>query len=119
MRPTDAKGKDYKRAPLGELKINDQDAVGLQISRKGRPDVNIYFAKKTGLPLKCEVRSLDGLEANKEVIHELLMTEYKKFGDLKMFTKLVWNKDGKRYLERELAEVKAEESLDADLFAKP
>jgi hypothetical protein len=119
MRPMDAKGKEFKLSPLGELKVGDEDALGIQISTKGKPDVNMYLAKKTGLPLKCEVRTQDGLQENKEVLHEVFFTDYKKLGEVQTFSKLIWNRDGNKYVERELTEAKAEESLDDDLFGMP
>jgi hypothetical protein len=119
MRPMDPKAMGCKLSPLGEVKIDNRDALGVQIGCKGRPDVNLYVDKQTGLPIKCEVRSLDDAQENKEILHEIVFSDYKKLGDLNTFTKLIWSKDGKKFLEREVTESKAEESLDNDLFGKP
>ena len=118
MRPLDAKGKGFQVSPLGELKIGDKPAIGVKITRKGYPDVDLYLDKKPGLPVQSEIRGKDDM-GGKEVAHTLLFSDYKKFGDLKSYTKFLWKKDGKKYVEIEITELKHEEKLDADLFAKP
>jgi hypothetical protein len=118
MRPLDAQGKGYQLSPLGELKIANRPAVGVKITRKGNPDVDLFLDKESFLPVQCEIRSKDD-QSNKEVAHTLLFSDYKKFGELKSFGKLVWKKDGTTYVERNTIEIKAEEKLDADLFARP
>jgi hypothetical protein len=118
MRPLDAKGIVFKLSPLGELKIGDQPAVGVKISLKGYPDVDLYMDKKSALPVQSEIRSKDDM-TGKEVGHTVSFSDYKKFGDLKSYGKLIWKKDGKKYVEMEITELKPEEKLDADLFAKP
>src|SRR5262249_4420571 len=49
------KDKACKLSPLGELKIGDRDTVGVKATRKGYPDVDIFFDKKTMLPVKCQL----------------------------------------------------------------
>jgi hypothetical protein len=118
MRPLDARDKAFKLSGLGEMKIGDRPAVGVKITHKSYPDVDIYLDKESSLPLQAELRSKDDV-GGKEVAYTLLFSDYKKFGDLKTYTKLVWKKDGNKYIERETTEIKGEEKLDADLFAKP
>jgi hypothetical protein len=116
--PVDLLEKDVKLSPLGEMKIGDRLAVGLLVSRKGRRDVNLYFDKETSLPVKGEITARD-IEADQEVSHEFLFSEYKEFDGVKAYTQMVWNKNGKKYLDRELTELKPEEKLDDSLFGKP
>jgi len=42
------KDKDYKLSALGDVKVGDQPAVGVRVSRKGRRDVNLYFERPRG-----------------------------------------------------------------------
>jgi hypothetical protein len=118
LRPMDGQAKGFQLSPLGEIKIGNGMAVGLKITHKGYPDVDLFLDKKTSLPIQCEIRSKDDQRA-KEVAHTLVFSDYKKFGGMTTFGKLVWKKDGTKYVERETTEFKAEEKLDADLFAKP
>ncbi|MCI0376034.1 MAG: hypothetical protein L0215_00355, partial [Gemmataceae bacterium] len=48
------KDKEYKLATLGEVKVGEQSAVGVRVSRKGHRDVNLYFDKVKGHLLKSE-----------------------------------------------------------------
>ena len=118
MMPGELADKAYKLSPLGEVKVGDKTAVGLQASRPGRRDVNLYFDKEAGLPLKIETtagRIEDGMEVN----FEFLYTEYKDMDGVKTCTKMTWKREGKTYLERELTEVTPQEKLDDGVFAKP
>src|SRR5262249_9683383 len=67
--PASISGSDLQLASGGEAKVNDSDAVILRISQKERPEINLYYDKKTGLPLKAETRLKTpngGMEANFE-----------------------------------------------------
>src|SRR5438445_710840 len=85
-------------------RADDQPALSAQITRKGMRDVNLYFDKATGLPARADMTARD-VFMDGEVAHEFLFSEYKEFDGVKTYTKLVWNKDGKKYLERELGEI--------------
>src|SRR5262245_23081717 len=47
----DLKDKGFTLAPLGEVKVGKQDAVGIRVSHKGHRDINLFFDKKTHLLL--------------------------------------------------------------------
>ena len=110
------KGKDFKLSHLGELKVGDRATVGLSISRKDRPDVNLFFDKDNGKPLKAafRIKTPDGQE--KEV--ELLYDNYKNFDGLKHFTKMTLKFDGMDFVT-EFSEIRAPGELEASLFARP
>jgi hypothetical protein len=113
------KADGVKLSPLGEIKIGERPALGIQIIRKRTRDVNLYFDKETGLPAKSEVTAKEVFGGEQEVAHEFLFSDFKEFDGIKVYTKVVWIKDGKKYLERELTEVKGEEKLDDGVFGKP
>src|SRR6516164_6558528 len=50
------KDKSFTLKALGELKVQDQPALGVQVSSKGQPDVKLYLHKTTGLLVKIEYR---------------------------------------------------------------
>ena len=114
--PLALKDKEFTLKPVGEIKVGDRPALGVQVSHKDHKDLNLYFDKETGLPAKVEmlVREEDG----KDVNHELYFTEPKEFDGLKHFTKLLLNRDGKKTFEVEFTEVKAVEKVDENLFKK-
>jgi len=118
LMPQRLKDADFQLSPAGELKINDRPAVGVRVSRKGWPDVNVYFDKASHLPVKAETRIKDP-DTQREVTAELAFSDYKAFNGIPSFTKMTWQWDGKILLDRELSEVKRLEKLDPSHFARP
>jgi hypothetical protein len=92
--------------------------VGVKATRKGFADVDLYFDKKTHLPVKCSL-SVEERKGQAAVPHEYLFSDVKKISGLKHFTKIVVNRDGKKIVELEVSAVRPEDKLEADLFAKP
>ena len=112
-------GKGIELSPLGEVKVDDQECVGVRASSKGHRDLNLFFSKKTGLLLKTEARVYD-LQTKQEVGQEKIYSDYKELlPGLKMSSKQVVNNDGKRYMELEMTEVTAVERHDDSMFKKP
>jgi hypothetical protein len=114
------KDKSYKLSPLGEMKVGDHDAVGVQVTKKDCRDVNLYFDKKTHLLVKAEYRAVE-LIGKQEVQQEKLYYNYKKTeGGLMVPGRLVVNNDGKKFLEMDITEMTPMESpFDDNVFAKP
>src|SRR5205085_7888654 len=102
------------------MKVKDHDAVGVQVTKKGFRDVNLYFDKKTHTLLKAEYRAFDEF-SKKEVTQEKFMLGYKEVaGGLKAPSKLEIHNDGKKALEIEISEMTfLETPLEASVFAKP
>ncbi len=113
------RGKGFKLATLGEVKVGTRAAVGVRVSREGRRDVNLYFAKDDGLLIKSEVTVKDVEGGGQELMQEALYDGYKEFQGVKQPTKLTIRRDGKRYVEAEITEYRLEEKVDASLFAEP
>jgi hypothetical protein len=111
------KDKAFTLKPVGEIKIGDRPALGVQVSHKDYKDLNFFFDKETGLPAKVEmlVKEEDG----KDVNHELYFSEPKEFDGVKHFSKLLLHRDGKKTFEVEVSEVKAADKVDEALFKKP
>ncbi len=118
MMPVELRDKAVKLSPLGEIKVNDRPAAGIQIVREGRRNVNLYFDKETGLPAKCEIIAKE-LENDREANFEFFFGDFKEFEGIKTFTKMTWKRDGKPYLEREISALRPHEKLDDEVFAKP
>jgi hypothetical protein len=110
------KDKEFKVSHLGELNIKDQPAVGLRISRKNRPDVSLFFHKKTNLPLKADLRLMS--PQGQEVEVEMFIGEYKEFDGLKHFSKVTFKSSGEEVV-MEVSDIQPREQLDAALFNRP
>jgi len=110
------KGKDFTLSHLGELKVGDRASVGLSVSRKGSPNVSLFFDKKTGRPLKAAFRIM--VAGNQEKELELFYGNYKAFDGLQHFTKMTVKVDGMEFVT-ELSEIRASGELEASLFDRP
>lgn len=112
-----------KKAPftlstLGEVKVHDKPAVGLKVSAKGFRDIDLWFDKESGRIVKVERRLVDPI-SGQEVTEERIVTEYQKVDDMPVAKKVLVNRDGKKYLEVEIVEIKFVESIDDNEFANP
>lgn len=80
--PVRLKYKSFGLSPLGEVKVGTSEAIGLRIIHKGHPDVCLFFDKKTGLPLKSEVRIQEW--KGQEASYEFFFMDYKDFDGLRI-----------------------------------
>jgi hypothetical protein len=110
------KDKAYKLTSLGELKIGDIQTIGIKAARKGFPEVDFYFDKKTGLPAKVQ---LNVKEKEGEKAHEWQFSAPKKVGGVQHFTKIKFTRDGKEMMEAELSDLEAKDKFEASTFGKP
>jgi hypothetical protein len=111
--------KDFKLSTLGDSKVGDVEVVGVQVTKKDKRDVNLYFDKKTHLLLKSEYRAMEPI-SKMEVAQEKIYSEYKELlPGLKMSSKQIVNNDGKRYMELEMTEITAVDRHDDSIFRKP
>lgn len=109
--------KKYKITAVGESKVLDKPALGFLVEAKGMKDVNLYFDKKSGLLVKMAARTINA-ENGQEVDEERIMSGYKNVEGMPMPTKILINRDGKKYLEMELEDIKLFEKLDDSEFKK-
>jgi hypothetical protein len=113
-----ADDKDFTLTPLGESKVDDKPVVGVKVVHPGMKDVNLYFAKDTGLLLKIERQAMDVM-TNQAVTEERHLLEYFDQDGVKVPKKVLVKRDGKKYLEAEVLEVKLLDKVDEAEFAKP
>lgn len=112
------KEKQYEVSTLGESKVDGKEVVGIKVARKGYRDVDMYFDKKSGLPVKVERRAVD-IQSNQEYTEERIVTEYQDVDGAKVAKKVLVNRDGKKFMEIEIKEFKLLDMLDDNEFAKP
>jgi hypothetical protein len=110
--------KAYRLSHLGELKVGDRMAVGVKVSHKDWPDLDLLFDKETGLPVRAELRLKEGTDGP-EVVHVLTFGAYKETDGVKHFTKVALRRDDKLTIEAEATEVSFPEKLDDSTFDKP
>jgi outer membrane lipoprotein-sorting protein len=113
--------KQFELSTLGETEIEKRKAMGIRAASKGHRDLNLYFDKETGLPLKGEwrVKDVQGVAGGNEVTQEVFLSDYKDVDGMKIAMKAVIKWDGKLYVDAEFSNYKLEQKLDDDVFAKP
>jgi hypothetical protein len=114
-----ARGKDFKLSPLGDVKVDGKDAVGVKVEHKGHRDVNLFFDKKSGLLVKSESVIKDMEAGGKEMTQDTLYRKYKAVEGLKQPTDILISRDGKRYVEAEFTDIRLQEHLDAGELSRP
>jgi hypothetical protein len=113
------KDKGFGLAPLGEVKVGEQAAVGVRVSHKGHRDINLFFDQKTGLILKTERVVKDQMAGGKEVTQETVLGDYKDVGGAQHPMKLVIKREGKPYVEGEVSDYETKDKIEDAVFAKP
>jgi hypothetical protein len=109
------KDKDYEFAPLAEIQIDGKPAIGLKVTSKGHKEVSMYFDKQSGLLAKTQNKTMD-MMTMQEVTQEKIFGGYKDYEGIKRPTKVLVNRDGKKFMELEVIEAKYMEKLDDSVF---
>lgn len=109
--------KNYTVAPVGKVKVDGKDAIGLNVTNKSGLDVNLYFDTKTCLLVKQEYPSQD--ENGKEVTQTVFLRDFKRFNGIAFPTKLEIQHDGKKFVTAQFSTVELHEKIDENLFTKP
>jgi hypothetical protein len=110
--------KAYTLSPLGELRLNERPAVGVKVSRQGRADANLYFAKDNHLLVKVEWRG-PSIDLQQETTWEALFSNYKESDGVRQPRSILVNVDGKKYMEVEVSEIRFVERIDDGMFTRP
>jgi len=114
--------REFEFSPAGQATVDDKEAIGVTVTRKDRPDVNLYFDRKTGLLLKSERRTKDAM-TGEEFTAESFYRDYKAFQGVMWATKRLDKRDGKEMDggagRFELSDYQALETLDEKLFDRP
>ncbi len=103
-------------SPLPETKVGDDPAVGVQVKRKGRPDVRLWFDKKSHLLVKLERKTKD---AGQDATIEMILGEPKNFDGIKLPTRCLELVNGKKKAEWTMTSCKFPGRLEEGVFAKP
>jgi hypothetical protein len=116
---TVVKDKSFEFSSLGEIKVEGKPAIGVRISSKGHNDINLFFNKETGLLAKVESRGTDPM-TEKEFTEERIILEYRDKGPegVPLPKRILVKRDGEKYVEAEVLEVKLLEKIDESEFTK-
>lgn len=107
---------NFNLAALAESKVNNEPAVGFKVEEKGKPEVRLWFDKKTGLLAKSEHK---GKEAGLDVLKETVFADYKDVEGLKLPGKMLVFANGKKVAEWTFTGYKFPGKFEDKVFEKP
>jgi hypothetical protein len=110
------KDKDFTISHLGELKLGDQAAIGLRISRKDWRDVSVYFDKESGLPVQSEITVTD--PNGQDAAFVFRFSDYKDVDGIKWFSRIAI-KVNETEATADMGTIQAVEAIEASFFEKP
>ncbi len=113
---TPLKGDAVKLSTLPETKVNGEPAGGVKAVSKDRPDVKLYFDKKTNLLVQVERKVAEGGAAVEKID---TYSDFKDFDGVKLPTKQVLMLNGRKFIEMSGISYKVQTKIDDSVFAKP
>jgi len=112
------KEKDVDISTVDPIEVDGKPAVGVLVKPKSHRDVKLYFDKTSGLLVKREHRLLDP-SSGKEVLQEVVFSDYQEKDGLKHYRKIVAFREGKKVIDARVTEITFFDKLDEKVFAKP
>ncbi|MBL8792461.1 MAG: hypothetical protein JNM56_01010 [Planctomycetia bacterium] len=107
---------NFTLATLPEGKVNNEPAVGIKVTEKGKPEVKLWFDKKAGWLVKSEHK---GKEAGLDVLKEAVYSDYKDVNGLKLPHKMQVFSNGKKVAEWNFTGYKFPGRFEDKVFEKP
>jgi hypothetical protein len=109
---------DNQLSYLGECTVAGRMAFGIKVAANGFRDVHLYFDKEYGLLVKAERPVLD-LRTRYLLTEEAFYGNWKTVDGLVTPTKVTVFRDGKKFSEVEITQVRFLERLDGKVFTEP
>ena len=103
---------------LPDTKIADKPAAGVLVKSPGHKDVKLYFDKVSSLLTKIEHAAID-LLSGREVLEELVLSDYQDHDGLKYAMHSTMYRDGKKIMDGKVTLVEFVDKLDEKVFARP
>lgn len=103
---------------IDEIKVDGKPAAGVLVKSKGHRDVKLYFDQTSGLLVKRQHPLLDPA-SGKQVVQEVIFSDYQPKDGLKHYTKIMAFRDGKKVFDAKVTQIEFFKKLDEKAFAKP
>ena len=108
----------YKLSLFGEADVDGEPCDGVTVASDKQRSVTLLFSRKSGLLRKSECVVFSD-ELSKEVVEEIVYSDYRDVDDLKVAHKVAINRDGKKFVVSETQKISLEKEADLSWFAKP
>ena len=113
---TPLRKEEFTLTPLADVRVERQDAAVIKVSRRGYPDVRLFFDKKSGLLLKSARRATEaGFAFTKEHVY----SDYKDCDGVKLPGKEVVTNNGNKLVEVSFSDYRLLRRIDDKTFDKP
>jgi hypothetical protein len=109
----------FQLKPLGESKVDSRAAMGVLVSRDGHRDVKLFFDAKSGHLAKSEFNVKSPEQGFKEVRQEIFYEQYEEVNGVRLPRKVTLKRDGEKFVEATISNLKTAEKLDDSMFDKP
>lgn len=106
----------FELKPLADAKVNDKESAVVKVSRKDRPDVRLYFDKKSGLLIKIARR---GQKGGVPINMEYHYSDHKDYDGVKWPSKELTTMNGTKLSEVKFTSYKSLERVEDKTFDKP
>jgi outer membrane lipoprotein-sorting protein len=113
------KDKAFTLKTLADVQVKGAPARVVQVTRKGYPEVKLYFDKKSNLLVKFAHRGKSDDMKSKTVLFETYFSDFRDVDGAKHAHKWEMTRDGKQYVESQITAVRAVSKLDPKTFAQP
>jgi hypothetical protein len=108
-------GKKYTLKAEKDADVEGKPAAVVLVSGNGIKDLRLFFDKETGRLVKTQRKALDASGAG-EVNEESFLSDYKKVDGALLPMRMVVKRDGKKFMDVTVTELKLLDKVDADEF---
>jgi hypothetical protein len=111
------KTKDFQIESAREATVDDKPAVAVRFIGPDKQDVELFFDRESGLPVKMFAKIVAFL--GDQFLEETTFSKYKEFDGVKRATKIEHKRDGFTFMDVELTDLKVLDRVDPKTFAEP
>ncbi|MCS7046163.1 MAG: hypothetical protein NZO58_07390 [Gemmataceae bacterium] len=111
--------KEFQLKTIPPKKVGAGEAVGVQVDRKGRPPIRLYFNKDSGLLVKLEVTVKNEFDGWKDALDEVYFDGYQDQDGRKIFSKLKVDRNGQLLGESTISQWRRIAPVDDKRFQQP
>jgi hypothetical protein len=111
------KEKAFTLSMIDGANVNGKPAAGVKVQAKDHKDIDLYFDKETDLLVRVVRKAYDA-ESMKERTFETVYSNFKDFNGVKQPAKARLSKDGMKFADVEVTDLKVLDKVDPNEFNK-
>jgi hypothetical protein len=111
------KGQEFKVEAIADADVGGKPAAGIKATGPDGKDFSLYFDKENGLPVRM-VAKVAGFMGDEDS-QETTFSDYQDMAGIKKATKIQVKRDSEKFIDEQITEFKALDTVDAKTFAEP